>query len=92
MSAGVLAMPLTAWKVPTYGVFSGPFFPVFNSNAGKYGQEKNLYLGTFSQCLQLLTKGNNGEKLQRKNQKKQKLNTTQTAAIKFFSKLADIRL
>ena len=78
--------------MPTYGVFSGPFFPVFSSNAGKYGQEKTLYLGTFSQYLQLLTKGNNGEKLQRKKQKKQQLNTTQTATIKCFSKLADIRL
>ena len=75
--------------MPTYGVFSGPFFPVFSSNAGKYGQEKTLYLGTFSQYLQLLTKGNNGEKLQRK---KQQLNTTQTATIKCFSKLADISL
>ena len=78
--------------MPTYGVFSGPFFPVFSLNAAKYGQEKALYLGTFSQCLQLLTKENNGEKLQRKKQKKQQLNTTQTATIKCFSKLADIRL
>ena len=39
-----------------YGVFSGPYFPVFglkteiyevfSSNAGIYGPEKTLYLGT----------------------------------------------
>ena len=29
------------------GVFSGPYFPVFSANAGKYGPEKTLYLGTF---------------------------------------------
>ena len=28
-------------------VFSGPYFPVFNPNAEKYGPEKTLYLGTF---------------------------------------------
>ena len=30
----------TAWRVPKYGVFSGP-------NAGKYGPEKTPYLDTF---------------------------------------------
>ena len=36
-----------------YGVFSGPYFPVFglnteiSSNTGKYGPEKNPYLDTF---------------------------------------------
>ena len=30
---------VTAWKVSKYGVISGPFFPVFNPNAGKYGTE-----------------------------------------------------
>ena len=43
-----------------YGVFSGPYFPVFglnteiysvrvqeNTNTGKYGAEKTLYLDTF---------------------------------------------
>ena len=32
----------TAWKVPKYGVFSGPYFPVFSPNAGKYRPEKNF--------------------------------------------------
>ena len=27
--------------------FSGPYFPVFSSNTGKYGPEKTLYLDTF---------------------------------------------
>ena len=30
----------TAWKVSKYGVFSGPYFPVF-------GPEKTPYLDTF---------------------------------------------
>ena len=38
---------LTAWKVFNYGVFSGPYFPVFSPNTGKYGPEKTPYLDTF---------------------------------------------
>ena len=34
----------TAWRVPKYGVFSGP-------NAGKYGPEKTPYLDTFHALL-----------------------------------------
>ena len=30
-----------------YGVFSGPYFPVFELNNGKYGPEKTPYLETF---------------------------------------------
>ena len=30
-----------------YGVFSGPNFPVFSPNTGKYGAEKARYLSTF---------------------------------------------
>ena len=30
-----------------YGVISGPYFPVFGLNTGKYGSEKCPYLGTF---------------------------------------------
>ena len=30
-----------------YGVISGPYFPVFNPNAGKYGLETTTYLDTF---------------------------------------------
>ena len=44
----------TALKVSKYGVFSGPYFPVFtpylsvsSPNAGKYGPEKTRYLDTF---------------------------------------------
>ena len=37
----------TAWKMSKYGVFSGPYFPVFSPNTGKYGPEKTLYLDTF---------------------------------------------
>ena len=42
-----MAMPLTALKVFKYGVFSGPYFPVFSSNTGKYGPEITPYLDTF---------------------------------------------
>ena len=51
---------ITAWKVAKYGVFSGPFFPVFglnmeltekisvfSPNTGKYRPEKTLNLDTF---------------------------------------------
>ena len=37
----------TAWNVAKYGVFSGPYFPVFGLNTGNYGPEKSLYLDTF---------------------------------------------
>ena len=30
-----------------YGVFSGPYFPIFSPNTGKYGLEKTSYLNTF---------------------------------------------
>ena len=30
-----------------YGVFSGPYFPEFSPNTGKYGPEKAPYLDTF---------------------------------------------
>ena len=33
-------------KVPKYGVISGPYFPVFSQNAGKYGPEITPYLDT----------------------------------------------
>ena len=31
----------------TYGVISGPYFPVFGLNTGKYGPEVTPYLETF---------------------------------------------
>ena len=37
----------TAWNVSKYGVISGPYFPVFGLNTGKYWPEITLYLGTF---------------------------------------------
>ena len=37
---------VTAWKVSKYGVFSGPYFPAFSPNTGKYGPEKTPYLET----------------------------------------------
>ena len=39
--------PFTAWKVSKYGVFSGPYFPVF-------GPEKTPYLDTFLAVLFLM--------------------------------------
>ena len=30
-----------------YRVFSGPYFPVFGMNTGKYGEQKTPYLDTF---------------------------------------------
>ena len=39
-------------KFPSqYGVFSGPNFPVFSPNTGKYGPKKTPYLGTFHAVL-----------------------------------------
>ena len=35
------------WKVSKYGVFSGPYFPVFGLNTGKHRPEKSPYLDTF---------------------------------------------
>ena len=34
-----------------YGVFSGPYFPVFSPNTGKYEPEKNSALGHFSRSV-----------------------------------------
>ena len=36
----------TARKVSKYGVFSGPYFPVFSPNTGKYGPD-TPYVDTF---------------------------------------------
>ena len=33
--------------MPKCGVFSGPYFPVFSLNMGKYRLEKTPYLDTF---------------------------------------------
>ena len=37
----------TARKMSKYGVFSGPYFPVFNPNTGTYRPENTPYLDTF---------------------------------------------
>ena len=34
--------------MPKYEVFSGPYFPVFCPNAGKYGPEKTPYFATLN--------------------------------------------
>ena len=39
------------WKVSKYGTFSGPYFPVFGPNTGKYGPEKTPHLDTFHAVL-----------------------------------------
>ena len=36
-----------AWKVSKYEVFSGPYFPVFSPDTGKYGPEKFPYFDSF---------------------------------------------
>ena len=40
-----------------YGVFAGPYFPVFSPNAGKYGPEKTPYLVTFHAVMVILLFG-----------------------------------
>ena len=37
----------TASRVSKYGVISGPYFPVYSPNTGKYGPEITPYLDTF---------------------------------------------
>ena len=44
----------TAWKVSKYRVISGPYFPVFGLNTGKYGPEITPYLVTFHASTHLL--------------------------------------
>ena len=39
----------TAWKVSKYGVFSGPYFPVFSPNVEKYRSEKLCIWTLFTQ-------------------------------------------
>ena len=45
----------TARKVAKYGVISGPYFPVFGLNAGKYGPEKTAF-GHFSRSEKVMYK------------------------------------
>ena len=39
-----------------YGVISGPYFPVFSPNTGKYGLEITLYLETFHAVYKNISK------------------------------------
>ena len=39
------------------GISSGPYFPVFGPNMGKYGPEKTPYLDTFHE-VQITTEAN----------------------------------
>ena len=41
----------TVWKVSKCGVFSCPYFLVFNPNTGKYGPEKTPYWNTFHEVF-----------------------------------------
>ena len=44
---GLLARPLTSWKLAKYRLISGPYSPAFGLNTGKYGPEITSYLDTF---------------------------------------------
>ena len=44
----------TTQKVSEYGVFSGPYFPVFTPNTGKYWPEKTPYLDIFEQWVLII--------------------------------------
>ena len=44
-------------KVSKYGVISGPYFPVFSPNTGKYGPEITPYLDTFHVVNSINSKG-----------------------------------
>ena len=37
----------TAWKVSKYWVFSGPYFPAYGLNPGKYGPEGTPHLDPY---------------------------------------------
>ena len=44
----------TKWKGSKYGVFSGPYLPLFGLNTGKSGPEKTPNLDTFHAVLHFL--------------------------------------
>ena len=48
---GILKNFVACNDVLKYGVFCGPYFPVFSPNMGKYGPEKTLYLDTFQAAI-----------------------------------------
>ena len=43
----------TAWKLSKYRVISGPYFPAFGLNAGKYRPDITPYLDTFHAMLEI---------------------------------------
>ena len=45
-SGAITITKCTAWKVSKCGVISGPYFPVFSPNTGKYRPEITPYLDT----------------------------------------------
>ena len=45
------SVTLTTWKVSKYGVFPGPYFPVFGLNMGKTDQKKLRIWSLFTQCF-----------------------------------------
>ena len=51
VNSSIFHADYTAWKVSKYGVISGPYFPVFGLNTGKYGSEIIPYLDTFHAVL-----------------------------------------
>ena len=42
---------ITTWEVSKYGFISGPYFPVFSPNIGKYGPEITPYFDTFGTVI-----------------------------------------
>ena len=51
-----MAIVCTERKGSKYGVFSGPYFPKFGLNTGKYGPEKTPYLDTFHAVMRFKQK------------------------------------
>ena len=47
-------MLFTGWKMFKYGVFSGPYFPVFSPYTGKYGPVKTPDLDNFHTVIKKL--------------------------------------
>ena len=43
----------TAWKVPKYGAISGPYFPVFGVNTGKYRPKITPYFHSVNDLVSI---------------------------------------
>ena len=50
----IISPSVTAWKVPKYGVFSGPYFPTFGLNTERY----EVSLRIQSKCGKIQTRRN----------------------------------